>query len=181
MSEVCHAVGTEPCLQPVTGELLTHRTANREDGARLDIVAQSFWGRDRQSAFFDVRVFNPYAQTYRNSSLPQSYRKNELEKKRAYDERAREIEHGSISPLVFSAAGGIGSTATVVYKRLVADKRNTTYSTTLHWLRCRLNFSLLRSAVMCLRGSRTTGWQTNCNHSTESIDLAYSEGRLPSF
>ena len=183
MSEVCHAVGTEPCLQPVTGELLTHRTANREEGARLDIVAQSFWGRDRQSAFFDVRVFNPYAQTYRNSSLLQSYRKNELEKKRAYDERVREIEHGSFSPLVFSAAGGMGSTATVVYKRLaslLADKRNTTYSTTLHWLRCRLNFSLLRSAVMCLRGSRTTAhWKTN--YSTESIDLACSEGRVQSF
>ena len=44
MSEVCHAVGTEPCLQPVTGEQLTHRTFNREEGARLDIVAQSFWG-----------------------------------------------------------------------------------------------------------------------------------------
>ena len=64
MSEVCHAVGTEPCLQPVTEEQLTHRTANREEGARLDIVAQNFWGRDRQSAFFDVRVFNPYAPTY---------------------------------------------------------------------------------------------------------------------
>lgn len=40
MNEVCHAVGTEPCLQPVNGEQLHHRTANREEGARLDIVAQ---------------------------------------------------------------------------------------------------------------------------------------------
>ena len=37
-------------------------------------MAQSFWGRDRQSAFFDVRVFNPYAPCYRNSTLPQCYR-----------------------------------------------------------------------------------------------------------
>ena len=81
MSEVCHAMGTEPCLQPVTEERLTHRTANREEGARLDIVAQNFWGRDRQSAFFDVRVFNPYAPTYRNSSMSQCYRRNEQEKK----------------------------------------------------------------------------------------------------
>ena len=41
MSDVCHGVGTEPCLQPVVDEHLTHRTA-REDGARLDIVAESF-------------------------------------------------------------------------------------------------------------------------------------------
>ena len=58
---VCHNVGIEPNLQPVTGEKFEHKTANREDGARLDIVAQGFWERNRQSAFFDVWVFNPYA------------------------------------------------------------------------------------------------------------------------
>ena len=47
LTEICHGVGTEPCLQPVTGERLTQRSANREDGARLDIVAENFWGRDR--------------------------------------------------------------------------------------------------------------------------------------
>ena len=57
MRQVCHRVG----LQPVTGEQLQHRTANREDGARLDVVARNFWGQDGQRAFFDVRVFNPYA------------------------------------------------------------------------------------------------------------------------
>ena len=138
-------------------------------------------GEEIGSAFFDVRVFNPYAPTYRNSSMSQCYRRNEQEKKRAYDERVREIEHGSFSPLVFSTAGGMVNTATVVYKRLaslLAEKHGTTYSTTLHWLRCRLNFSLLRSAVMCLRGSRTTfHWQAN--KPTETIDLACSEGRVP--
>ena len=108
MSEVCHVVGKEPNLQPVTEERLTHRTANREDGARLDIVAESFWGRDRQRAFFDVRVFNPFAQSHVNTTITQCYRKNELEKKRSYDERVREIEHGSFSPLVFSTSGGMG-------------------------------------------------------------------------
>ena len=100
----------------MTDEQLSLRTANREDGARLDIVADNFWGRDRQRAFFDVRVFNPFAQSHCNTSLPQCYRRNELEKKRAYDERVREIEHGSFSPLVFSTSGGMGTTATVVYK-----------------------------------------------------------------
>ncbi len=61
----------EPGLQP---EQFEH---NREEGA------QSFWGRDRQSAFFDVRVFNPYAPC-------QCYKKNESEKKRCYEERIRE-------------------------------------------------------------------------------------------
>ena len=39
-------------LNPVTGDRLALRSANREDGARLDIVAKNFWGRDRQHAFF---------------------------------------------------------------------------------------------------------------------------------
>ena len=182
LSGVCHSVGIEPSLQPVTGEQFDYRTANREDGARLDIVAQSFWGRDRQSAFFDVRVFNPYAPCYRSSSLAQCYRKNELEKKRAYEQRIREIEHGSFSPLVFSAAGGMGTIATVVYKRLaslLAEKQGRSYSSTLHWLRCRLNFSLLRSAITCIRGSRSIFSSDSTSPPMESIDLAIHEGQVP--
>ena len=109
------------------------------------------------------------------------YRKNELEKKRAYEERVREVEHGSFSPLVFSAAGGMGSIASIVYKRLASllgEKRGNSYSSTLHWLRCRLNFSLLRSAIMCIRGSRSTFYTTP---PTESIDLALHEGQVPTF
>ena len=39
MSEFCYGVGIEPCLQAVTEEQLKHKSANREDGARADIVA----------------------------------------------------------------------------------------------------------------------------------------------
>ena len=63
-------------------------------------------------------MFNPFAQSYRDTSLPQCYRRNEMEKRRAYDERIREIEHGSFSPLVFSTSGGMAPTANVVYKRI---------------------------------------------------------------
>lgn len=179
MTEVCHGVGTEPTLQPVTEEQLTQRSANREDGARLDIAAENFWGRDQQRAFFDVRVFNPFAPSYRNTTLSQCYRKNELEKRRAYDERIREIEHGAFSPLVFTTAGGMGATSNVVYKRLasmIADKHKKAYSKTMNWLRCRLSFSLLRSAIMCLRGSRSSLHHPICSVSGE-IDLAIVEGQ----
>ena len=183
LSEVCHNVGTEPGLQHVTEEQLTHRSANREDGARLDIVATSFWGRDRQRAFFDVRVFNPFAQSYHDTSLPQCYRRNEMEKRRAYDERIREIEHGSFSPLVFSTSGGMAPTANVVYKRIVAmisSKHDKPYSRTMHWIRCRLSFSLLRSAIMCLRGSRSAVHRPAGPHITiDTMDLACSDGQVP--
>jgi len=60
-SEVCSDVGVEPALQPVEGEPLQFAT---EDGVRLDVVARDFWGRNRQHAFFDVWVFNPFALSY---------------------------------------------------------------------------------------------------------------------
>ena len=54
---------TEPPLQSLSDEELTPRSANCQDDARADIHARGFWGR-RQSAFFDVRVFHPNAQSY---------------------------------------------------------------------------------------------------------------------
>ena len=82
LTETCHNVGIEPPLQPLGDEVFRYRTANREDGARLDIVAENFWGCHRQNAFFDIRVFNPYAPSHRGTTLAQCYRRNELEKKR---------------------------------------------------------------------------------------------------
>ena len=87
--------------------------------ARLDIVAENFWGHNRQKTYFDVRVFNPFCATLSKVPLPQCYRRAELEKKRAYEQRIREIEFGSFSPLVFSTTGGLGSTATVVLRDLL--------------------------------------------------------------
>ena len=182
MSEVCFGVGIEPCLQAVTEEQLKHKSANREDRARLDIVAENFWGRDRQCASFYVRVFNPFVQSNLNTPLGQCYRKQEMEKKRTYEERIREVEHGSFSPLVFTTAGGIETMATVVYKRLasyIAEKHDKPYGKTVHWIRCQLNFSLLRSAIICMRSSRSACHCPECHWSSDTIDLACTEGRVP--
>ncbi len=114
---------------------------------------------------------------------PSAIKKNESEKKRCYEERIREIEHGSFTPLVLSASGGIGPAATIVYKRLaslLSEKQGRPYSSTLHWVRCRLNFSLLRSAVMCIHGSRSTFASEPNTINTDSIDLAVHEGQVQS-
>ena len=65
-------MGVEPILQPLTGEQFSYRSANVEDGARLDVVADGFWDH-RQKAFFGVKVFNPLAPTYISTSLSQCY------------------------------------------------------------------------------------------------------------
>ena len=115
----------------------------------------------------------------RATKTPHLLNADEMEKRRAYDERVRKIEHGSFSPLVFSTTGGMGTTATVVHKRiasLIAEKYEKPYSKTIHWIRCKLSFSLLRSSIMCLRGSRSA-----LHHpaNTPDMDLACSEGRVP--
>ena len=44
LTEVCNDVCVEPELQPVLPQQLTGATANRQDGARLDISANGVWG-----------------------------------------------------------------------------------------------------------------------------------------
>ena len=47
LTEVCSQVATEPELQPVSQEEFSQSTANVQDGARLDIVMNGFWGEVR--------------------------------------------------------------------------------------------------------------------------------------
>ena len=75
-------------LAEMEGELLQQRTSNRSREARLDVSAVNFWVPG-QRAFFDIRVFDLSAQRYRNLELAKCYTKNELEKKRQYNERVR--------------------------------------------------------------------------------------------
>jgi len=47
LSEVSCDVGVEPALQLLDHEPLHYATANREDGAHLNVVARDFWGQNR--------------------------------------------------------------------------------------------------------------------------------------
>ena len=76
LTEVCQDVCIEPGLQPISNEVLTGATANTQDGARLDISANGFWGGSYQKTFFDVRVFNPHAPSNRHGSLSSCHRKH---------------------------------------------------------------------------------------------------------
>ena len=111
--------------------------------------------------------------------LNQCYRRNELKKRRLYDQQIREVEHGSFALLIFSTSGGMGPTANVVYKRIasmIAVKYHKDYSKTLHCMRCKLGYSLLRSAIMCLRGSTSTIHKPAV--SIDHMDLACHESQF---
>ncbi len=138
---------------PLTGETLAHRTANISDGAILDVSMKGFWGGRQEKAFLDVRVFNPHAPSNKKSSIANCCKKHENGKKRAYEQRVRDVEHSTFTPIVLSATGGMAKQSTTFYKRLasrLAEKLEQTYCSTLYWLRVHLSFSLLRSAIQCI-------------------------------
>jgi len=104
-------------------------------------------------------VFNPHAPSNCSSTPGAVYRRHENAKKQTYEARICEVEHGTFTPLVFSAIGGMADQAVVFYKRLaslLSEKRNEHYAIVMGWIRCCLSFSLLRSAICCLHGSRSS-------------------------
>ena len=146
-------------------------SANSSDEAHLDVSACGFWQR-RERAFFDIRVFNPFAKSHLNQKLDTAFSSNENEKKRHYNQRIIEVEHGSFSPLVFSPYGGNVREAerflTEPAQKL-PEKKQMDYSIVIHWLRAKLSFNLLRLAVLCVRGSRTTKHELNTDFSRAEI------------
>ena len=78
--------------------------------------------------------------------------------------RVLEVERASFVPVVLSAIGGMGRHASVFYKNLaslLAEKRDSTYGTTMNCLCCVTTFSLLRNK------KQHSGALT---HNTQTID-----------
>ena len=157
LAEVCKDVATEPVLQQLTAESFKESNGNESSGARLDTCARGFWVSGKK-AFYDVRVFNPLTKRYANQSLRKSYEINKREKKRSYNQRVLEVDNGSFTPLVMGAMGGMGREYQIFYQRLsekLSDKRKTTLSITISWVKRKISFALMRAVALCVRGSRT--------------------------
>ena len=156
LKEVYKDIRVEPWLQELTCEIL-HASAITDKEARLDIRAEGFW-QAGQLAFFDVRAFNPTAKRYVNQEISKTYEVNEREKKKLYNERILQIEHGNFTPLVMSATGGMGRECKKFYAclaEMISYKRGTSFSVITAWVRRKITFSLIKSIGMCLRGSHS--------------------------
>ena len=117
LTTVCKDVETEPQLLSVPHTLDLSNGTNRQDGARLDISARSFWSPlDR--AFTDVRVLHPQAQSNSDKSISQMYQSHEKNKKREYNDRVLNVEKATFTPLVFSTTGGMALEASQFLKHL---------------------------------------------------------------
>ena len=175
LGEVCKDVCIEPTLLPFTGEEING--ALTTDNARADVCARGFW-TSGQLAFLDVRVFNPLAKRFRSSDLPNCYKSNEREKKKLYNDRINQIDHGTFTPLVFSASGGMGRECKKFYDHLaelLSEKRKESYSVTCTWVRRKLSFALIKSINRCIRGSRTIYSSANNQLETNTFDIKSSE------
>ena len=120
LAEVGHEVQVEPHLQPITGEHFPLASSNVNDGARLNISVNGFWGGNCERTFLDVKVFNPYAPSNCSTTPRGIYRCHENAKKRTYEARIHKVEHATFTPLVFSATGGMADEACAFYKRLAS-------------------------------------------------------------
>ena len=175
---VCNDVQIEPVLQEINGEAL-NSGSNKSPDARLDVHARGFWERQR-SAFFDVRVCHPNAESYRDLTPKQIYRTHENEKKRMYTRRVTDIEQGTFTPLIFTTTGGMGEECQRYHSRLaelLANKKGERYSKTMAWIRAKISFSILRSALLCLRGSRVIR-RVHCNAKDIDLDIETAAARI---
>ena len=120
LGNVCHEVKTEPALQPLSGETLPGRCSSNEDEAHLDMLASGFWGDKFQKTYFDVRVFNTNIPSYVNTTITSCYKRHEQEKKRKYEQRVRQVEQMSFTPIVYSCTGGCSTLTNTFIKRLAS-------------------------------------------------------------
>ena len=140
LNEVCDDVAVEPLLTPLSGEQFNLKSTTTEEHARLDVSARGVWVKGSR-AFFDIMVFNPLAPTYSNHTLKVNHKSNENKKKRKYNDRIFQVEHGSFTPLVFTNFGGIGVEGSNFYKKIaekIADKRDIITSVAMSWIRTKL-------------------------------------------
>ena len=150
LSKICNDVEIEPPLQPVTNEQLPTGSIQGDD-ARLDVRARGFW-RKGQNAYFDVRVTKPDAPSPLNLSLKNILSKHEREKKRQYNHRIMNVEHGLFTPLVFSVNGSMGPECTIFHQALaekIATKTGEQYPKVLSMMRCKISYIIIRSAILC--------------------------------
>ena len=136
----------------------------------------------RRSAFFDVRVCHPNAESYNDPEPQKIYRMHENEKKRLYSRRVLDIGHGPFTPLVFTTTGGMGKECLRYHNRLaelIVIKKGEQYAKTMSWIRSRISFALITSAFICLRASRAIRRvQRDIKNADIDIDIETVEGAI---
>ena len=88
--------------------------------------------------------------------------------------RVLQIENGTFTSLVFSVFGGMGNECKTFFKRLsslLSEIRLENLATVTTWVRKRVCFALLRSVLLCLRGSRHRYYKPQVKEVDMEIDM----------
>ena len=148
---------------------------------RFLMCGSEVFGGYTQIAFFEFRVFNSFAMSYSHLTPKECYERFETTRSAEYEERINKVDRGSLTPMVMSSSGGMGPRMTMALKQLAtrtAERTNQRLSATFALLRSRFVFCLLRSALVCLRGSRSIRRPKSPASHQAPADLAASELKL---
>ena len=89
------------------------------------------------------------------------------------------VEQGCFTPLVFSVNGAMGRECKKFYSvlaEMVTLKQKQEYCITMSWVRRKISFSLMRSILLCILGSR--GKNMNQQEMNVTNDIEISEPLL---
>lgn len=179
MREVCHNTSVEPTLQPPTGENLILNTANSSNEARLDIKADCFWDCDQQTVFF-ISNLQSYI-TYQPYSIPPGqFSPTWTGEEKAVQRQCRQRRAWLFHPSCFLNCwwvwtGCTGRIQTPI--RLICLQMEHWLQKVITWIRCKIGFTFIRSAVMRLRGT-----QSRRSHpliDPDNVKLALTQGTTP--
>ena len=137
LKTVVNDVEIEPPLQKLENEEINGLTG---DDAKPDIRARGVW-RKGQNAFFDIRLTNVNANSQKHLPVNAILKKHEQEKKRSYNNRIMNVEHGTFTPLVFSLTGGEGPETSMFHKHIsqqIAIKTEEKYEKVRLLIRCKI-------------------------------------------
>ena len=129
-------------------------------------------GRDNGPPFFDIQVYHPNAVSYKELSPKQIYKLHEDEKRQKYASRIIEVENGTFTPLVFTTTGGMSQECQRYHSRLaeLISSKKQEDATAIAWIRTKVSFTILRTALVCLRGTRSRRRKTNLQDNDLQIE-----------
>ena len=129
--------------------------ASDDPGLHLDLGIRGVW-QPQVEALFDIRMIDTDALSYRHR-LPVSILDSGAVEKKRVNRSAVEDRRGNFTPFVLSVDGLLQHKALHFVKRLsacLASRWEKPFSDVLAFVHSRLLFASVRSASMCLRGSR---------------------------
>ena len=145
LTEVCHNVAIEPTLQPIAVETFPYATANTADNARLDVKARAFGAGDRMLSLMYgyfiqmLPVIVHLVSLLLTNAMKMLRNVNMaigLEKLNMVS-----LPHLCLLLLVVWVERQLLS-INVLLTYVLATHWGQPYSTTIHWLRCRMSFAL---------------------------------------